>query len=118
MDRVEQTGKCYAVFVNSDLNEGRGVEVVGCVCEMETTAIRKARGADTQGTDGRVEELPLLKVPTVRGAYTYGPVTLVRPSKEDKAEGTRLDRKRQIVMKAVKLGLTSEELEVLMGKKQ
>jgi hypothetical protein len=53
---------CWVVWVNEDLTEGRGAQKVLAVCEKEATARRLARGADTQGADGRVMELPVVLV--------------------------------------------------------
>lgn len=44
----------WVVRVNSDKNEGRGMQVVLAVCEIRATAERAARKADVQGADGSV----------------------------------------------------------------
>ena len=81
----------WVVYVNEDLNEGRGADVPTAVCLTEGTASRLAEGAGVQGWDGRIVELPLLWVTVNDHSYPYGPVRIMRPTKEDEQRQRALD---------------------------
>lgn len=99
----------YAVYVNSDLTEGRGTDYPLYVCRFESTAIRLAKGKDVQGTNGSVKPVD---VEFKNGRY-YGPIRLIEPTYTDKTQEKLLEEKRLAVEKAKKLGLTDEELLAL-----
>ena len=77
----------YMVTINTDLTEGRGGVYAKYHCTTEATARRLAKGADVQGTDGRVTPVKLLHI----NGYWYAPMPLItEPSKEDLIEDERL----------------------------
>lgn len=108
----------WAVFVNSDLTEGRGCEVIQALCRIEATAIRLARHANVQGSDGVVRRVRLFIREYEGPGYIYGPVQLKEPSAADEKEQAEIDRRRAVEEKARALGLSAEELLVLRGTKQ
>jgi len=104
----EKTRKAWVVEVNTDLNEGRGSNYVKHICDMEATAIRLAKGANVQGSNGHVREVEL-----VWKSGWWGPVHIVEPRHEDKLAQPRLDARRAAYEKAKSLGLTEEEIRSL-----
>ena len=121
----DKTAEAFVVSTNSDLTEGRGHRVVEAICEIETTAIRLARGADVQGTDGSVEKI-LLYHPEQENihwrTWWYGPINLVRPNRADKEmqksmkdAQAKTSAARRAVAKARDLGLTDAEIQAIAG---
>lgn len=104
---MTETG--WAVFVNSDLTEGRGFERVKVICKLEATARRLARGANVQGSDGIVTPVELHR----RDGMLYGPIDIEMPTKADEAAQARLDAARNARAKAKELGLSDEEIALL-----
>lgn len=118
----------WVVWVNEDLDEGRGTLKVLAVCEQESTARRLARGANVQGADGVVMEVPVFKFavpgrPFPSGPYWYaphGPGQFIKPTAEDKKEEARLAEKRAkkvrgeaALQKARDLGMSDEDIAAL-----
>jgi len=101
----------WAVLVNSDLTEGRGRERIRCICELEATAIRLARRASTQGSDGTVWPVELLH----HQGRTYGPIDLELATAADVKAQQVLDRRREVIEKARALGMAEDEIEFLKG---
>lgn len=96
--------KAWIVTVNSDLTEGKGVQRILCICDLEATAIRKARRADVQGTDGTVTCVELIKC----NNRWYGPVNI-----EDQKYQDKLNKKNEAIQKAISSGLTKDDLKAL-----
>lgn len=112
---ITEHGTGYAVVSNSDLTEGRGYPVIIAVCEKKATAMRLAKGKSVQGSDADVVECPLYFLPGGRwGCSVYGPVSLVKPSKEDTQQQDLMDAKAAAVLAAVKAGLTPEQIDILL----
>lgn len=95
--------RCWVVYVNTYLTEGRGREVPWHVCKIEATARRLAKGAGVQGSDARVEEMGLLTVDGV----PYGPVTLAPPTAGDEAE----DEDGEFVRRLTKSGVDARDIK-------
>jgi hypothetical protein len=119
----EDVKEAFVVSINSDLTEGKGYRVVEAICEIETTAIRLAKGADVQGTDGSVEKI-LLYHPEKENihwrTWWYGPINLVRPNLADKEmqksiheARAKTSAARRAVAKARELGLTDAEIQAI-----
>jgi hypothetical protein len=102
----------WGVFVNSDLTEGRGVELLKVVCQLEATARRLAKGASVQGTPGAVREVKLFRY----YGKIYGPIEFEFPRTDDKNAQRVLDKKREVIEKAKSLGMSSEELDLISSK--
>lgn len=109
----------YAVITNSDLNEGRGHQMVRRVCEMESTALRLAKKADVQGCDGIVAEMEVEKSPSFHDHWLI-PQMLCPPSHEDIETERRIklnrqkEKQKQAAIEAAKAaGLTEEQIEAL-----
>jgi hypothetical protein len=54
---MTETKIAYAVYSNTDLNEGRGKEIRLGICESRTTAARLSRRRGVQGTDAIIREI-------------------------------------------------------------
>lgn len=114
-----QTLRAYAVWVNSDLTEGRGYEYPQGIYEAEVTARRAAKGVDVQGGNGRIVPTTLYKVQNL----WYGPVNLVRATEADRREEKILLEKEEELVKIEKLeqamlkaGFSAEDLELFLKK--
>jgi hypothetical protein len=109
-------GKAWAVLVNSDLTEGRGNNILKHLCEKRSTAIRLAKGADVQGSDGEIEEVPIYLFQTRRTQLRlYGPVNLVPPTTVDLQNQKFLDAKEAAIERARKAGLSDEDIAAIGG---
>lgn len=101
----------WAVWVNTDLTEGRGHEYVLGFYECKTTALRFAKGRNVMGSDGRVQRERLVQM----YGHLYAPGALIcPPSKEDLELEKKIRAKEKAVLKALELGMTAEELNILM----
>ena len=125
-NRITQSKEAYAVCINSDLTEGRGHRVVSAVCEVEATALRLARGANTQGTDGEVMKILLFQHSEQEDLrwrlWWYSPVRIMPPNSEDKemmksmkAAQAKTALSKRAVARARELGLTDEEIQAIAG---
>jgi hypothetical protein len=103
--------KVWAVSRNTDLTEGRGREETFAFCQLKATALRKSRGASTQGCDGRVFKVELIR----HNDMWCGPVYVEPPTASDKREQERLDAQERAEAKAVAAGLTEEDLDAIRG---
>jgi hypothetical protein len=101
----------WGVFVNSDLTEGRGFERIKALCKIEATALRLAKRANVQGSDGVVRKIRL----SWHDGKFHGPVELTMPTSADEATQKMLDRRRSAFEKARALGLSTEDLDALQG---
>ena len=127
---IEQTFPVFLVMTNTDKTEGKGVNRVERVCRRESTARRLAKGADVQGSDGKVTQSI-----AVVAKYQYherigqklksGTVFLVpgemeQPSdvdlqveKEIEAERREESKRAQLLQRMIEAGFTDEEVELL-----
>lgn len=110
---VEKHISVYVVRINSDLTEGKGRQVIKAVCAIRSTAVRLARGADVQGSNGQVTEESAFLV----GNTWFVPGSIMQPAPQDvRAE----DVERQIDVikrKALKAGLSDDDIALLAGPK-
>jgi hypothetical protein len=109
----------YVAWTNSDRTEGRGRRFPLVVCECRPTADRLSKGKYVQGTDCDVTEEDIF----IHNGKTYGPIDLISPSEEDIMAQREIDaRKRlkekqeKILAKALALGLSKEDIEILNQK--
>lgn len=115
--KIIEVKPVWSVISNTDLTEGRGGRVVLFVCEMETTARRKAIKRGVQGSNAYVEAGVALVVETGEGEVTYIPGRVERPSKEDRAVQEKADALEVALAKAKAAGLSEEDLKILRGGK-
>lgn len=108
--------EAFAVYTNTDLTEGRGLQYPLYVCEYESSAIRLAKGRGVQGSNATIHRVEILN----HNNMLYGPVKLVRPDEEDLRVQNEIDKQRRIqeqknavLEKAKQLGLTEDEIKVL-----
>jgi hypothetical protein len=104
---MSETG--WAIFINSDLTEGRGFECVKAICKLEATARRLAHRANVQGSDGIIRPVELHR----QDGVLHGPIQLEMPTKADEAAQKQLDAARHARAKAKELGLSDEEIALL-----
>jgi hypothetical protein len=106
--------KAYAVWTNTDLSEGRGVEYVKFYTEKYSTAKRLAKGNYVQGADCRIAEEIFLWHDFKW--YAPGPLVL-EPTSDDLKQEEFFAREAEIarvVDRAKKLGLTQQEIDILL----
>jgi hypothetical protein len=119
---VQSMKTLYAVYINTDLTEGRGSQYPRFICEKQSTATRLAKGADVQGCNGTVQPVNVFWY----CRKWYGPIIGIEyPTDNDKKEELRLqelekqkERYSQAVENAKQLGLTDEDLKVLQDRIQ
>lgn len=110
---VEKHISVYVVRVNSDLTEGKGSLVVKAVCAARSTAVRLARGADVQGSNGQVTEESAFLV----GNTWFVPGLITKPTPQD-AKAEDVERQIDVVKrKALKAGLSEADIELLAKQK-
>jgi hypothetical protein len=102
----------FAVQDNTDHSEGRGRSFVKAYTTSETCAKRIARRGYVQGSDNPIYMTSVYKV---EGKYFphNSEIRLVEPTKEDIDKDNFLTSYDGIVEKALDLGLTEEEIEIL-----
>ena len=86
---VEKHISVYVVRVNSDLTEGKGRQVIKAVCAIRSTAVRLARGADVQGSNGQVTEESAFWLATL-GLYQVPSRSPLRRTQERKTSSAKL----------------------------
>ncbi len=108
----------YFVYVNKDLTEGRGPIYVKHTCNLKSTALRLAKGADVQGRDAAVHVNPIFKV----AGEWYGPVFLNYGTGADAKEEIKLvkelaeyEKGLVAISKAKAAGLTDEDIISLLS---
>lgn len=116
--------KVFAVYVNTDLTEGRGQECLIALTENKFTALRLGKGKDVQGSDARIVEKKMYFVPTdpvhrFMGEW-YGPASFVhKPTEDDlKTEKEHNNKTAQnILLEKFKKGetITEEERAIILG---
>lgn len=109
--KIQVDGAFFVNWINADLTEGRGRRVPFNICRLRTTAVRTGNGRSVQGMDATVEECPRLRV----DGMVYGPVCEVYPSKEDERKEEKMTRVKELIDKALELGLTRDEIREMMS---
>lgn len=116
---VQSMKTLFAVYVNTDLTEGRGNQYPRFICEKQSTALRLAKCADVQGSDGTVRPVNIFWY----CKQWYGPIIGIEyPTENDKKEELLLlelaeqkGKFAEAVAKARILGLSDEYLAILSG---
>lgn len=102
----------YAVYDNTDHSEGRGREFVRAYTKLESTALRLAKRSYVQGSDA-----PINRVTLYQFGDKYFPlssiVRVVEPNAEDVILEERAKTFLGVIEKAVSLGLSPEDIEIL-----
>lgn len=102
----------WVVWGNTDLTEGRGRNYALYYCETKATAIRMSKGKYVMGSDCPVTEQTMF----YRNGHWYAPgALLTSASKEDLLVEQKRTAAEQAVLKAVRLGMTSEEISAIMN---
>ena len=110
---VEKHISVYVVRVNSDLTEGKGRQVIKAVCAIRSTAVRLARGADVQGSNGQVTEESAFLV----GNTWFVPGYITQPTPQD-AKAEDVERQIDVIKrKALEAGLSEADIELLTKQK-
>lgn len=107
----------FGVVVNSDPTEGRGYNYTKYLCEKESTAIRLAKKADVQGSDGSVVKLQAIKI---NGVWFYPNAYIKQPNQHDLyieeeliSQRIKQKAKDNALKKAEKLGLDDQDIKIL-----
>lgn len=116
---IEQTEQAWAVWTNTDLTEGSGLQYVRYVARLSSTARRLARGNYVQGTNCPVQPVTLY---LINGMW-HGPgMRWEKDTAEDREQEAHLERARQeavqreaALQRAQELGLTPDEIALLRG---
>lgn len=106
------TKTVYAVYTNSDLTEGRGTQTVLCVCEIEATAIRMAKGKYVMGTDAPIQPITVERHGE-KWFYPTSAVSVVPPTAADVARQELLDSTTAAIARAKAAGLHDADIELI-----
>lgn len=106
----------FAIEDNTDHTEGRGRQFIKAYTISETCAKRLAKRGYVQGTDNPISITSLYDFD---GHYfpIYSEVVLREPTKEDIERDNFLNSYDGIVEKALELGLTEDEIDILQKAK-
>lgn len=109
----------YVAYVNSDLTEGRGVNIPFAVCQLKSTAIRLGKEKNVQGSNAIIKPIDLIEITENGVANWYAPVKgcvwIQTPNKQDISKDKEEKIKQGIIQKAKELGLTEKEIQILKG---
>lgn len=106
--------KLYIVMGNTDLTEGRGGQFAKHICLLETTARRLGKGKYVQGTDCPVIEVPVLWFTKDAPYIPLEVLYICEPTKEDKLKQEAINRRQEVIVKLMELGVTDEELAIVL----
>lgn len=109
---MTETRTVWVAFTNSDCTEGRGHDLPIAVCDIEATALRRAKHQYVQGSDGPVRPMEMIKA----DGKWYVPAVAVQieqATDQDRATQRALDAKRAALAKAKAAGLSDDELLAL-----
>lgn len=110
--------KMYAVVTNTDLTEGRGRQYTKGIAELEATAHRIAKNAGVQGCDAEVWPVDVFVINNIMYAHNFMILEATPEDRENEkvfAERRELLKKKaEVSQKAKDLGLTIEEIKILM----
>ena len=101
----------WVVWSNTDLTEGRGRQYALYYCEAKSTALRLGARRDVQGSDCRITKEIMFEHNGV--VYTPGAI-IQKPSKQDELVEAKRKQVEQAVLKAVKLGLSQDEINAML----
>lgn len=109
-NKITKEKTAWVVYENTDLM-GNGTDVPIHICELKATALRLTSGYDYPI---KIVEMPLL---LIDDKHWYGPVAIHYATKQDEKEQEKMDEVERIKNRALSLGLSKEELEILMQHK-
>jgi hypothetical protein len=104
--------KLYVVFTNTDLTEGRGIQVPVAWSRNKYTAQRLAKGQGVMGSNAEVKSVDTYDVLGVQ----YIPLACVHvkyPSKQDEDLQKQEEERNNTIAKMKALGVTDEMLQGL-----
>lgn len=110
-ERITDVKDVWVAWTNTDLTEGRGTQFPFTVCASESTAIRLGEGKYAQGTDCPVTKEIAVQIEG-RGQW-YAPCRITSPSGIDKARDEMREQRRAARKRALDLGLTEDDLDLL-----
>lgn len=99
----------WVAWTNTDLTEGRGEAIPLAVCELKSTAIRLGKGKSVQGINCKITKEQAVHID---GAW-LSVFHLERPTKADLVLQGKIEAKETAIEKAIKAGLTKEDLAIL-----
>jgi len=111
--KIEDAKTVWVAWTNTDLTEGRGLQIPKAVCEMKTTAVRMGKKGSVQGTNCNVTKETAVKI---AGSWLV-PGRIHSATREDKAEQERIDARADALKRAKEAGLTDEDVRLLAGAK-
>lgn len=111
--QIQKSKVVFVVWTNTDLTEGRGMQVPIAVCETRATARRIAKGEGVQGSDAEVRRSLAVMVEN----QWMADVRIVGPTQDDIKEQRIIDAREAAIAKAKELGMTDEDLKILAGAK-
>lgn len=111
-ERIAKVFDVWVAWSNTDLIEGRGLEIPYAVCLSETTALRMGEKKSVQGSNCRVTKEIAVEIEG-QARRLYGPTRVHHPSQEDKKHDKRIARKRAAIERAKELGMTAEEIAAI-----
>jgi hypothetical protein len=104
--------KLYVVFTNTDLTEGRGIQVPVAWARNKYTAQRLAKGQGVMGSNAEIRSIDIYDVLGVE----YIPLACVHvkyPSKQDEDLQKQEEERNNTIAKMKALGVTDEMLQGL-----
>lgn len=113
-NKITKEKTAWVVYENTDLM-GNGTDVPIHICELKATALRLTSGrVGAHHYPIKIVEMPLL---LIDDKHWYGPVAIHYATKRDEKEQEKMDELEKIKNRALSLGLSKEELEILMQHK-
>lgn len=111
---IHDTTDVFVVWVNSDLTEGRGFPVPHGIYFSRSTAIRRSKGVNVQGSNGNISQEKAFRIMTRDvGMQWYVPGRIERPTKKDEEDDKKAALRISAIRKARDAGMTEEEIELL-----
>lgn len=108
-----ETKTVYVAYTNTDCTEGRGYDIPIAVCELEITAMKHARKMYVQGSNGPVKSMEVIKY-NDKWYIPQSAVEIFKPTKEEIEAQKLLDEKRAIIKKMKELGVSQDEINLVM----
>jgi len=105
----------WCTWVNTDLTEGRGHQVIRDHCRLRSTARRLGAHADVQGGPAQIDVWPALDLVVNRRRITYGPITWATEAPEDTRVDEQARERENAEARALELGMTPKEIAALKG---
>lgn len=107
--KIEQTKEVYIAWSNTDLTEGRGVQIPHAVCESKTTAIRMGTGKNVQGCNCSVRKSVAVKI----NGQWLAPSMIHQPTKKDSETDAIIKQKEDVIQKIKNAGITDEDIKLI-----